>query len=81
MINAITAGKMENNSQTISLTEGSSVIVTMVSPVVISWWETSPAQPSSKAIKLPEIAPPNFCAIVPDEKMSPVELVPFFSVA
>ena len=81
MMNAMIAGKMENSSHTISLTEGSSVIVTIVSPVSMFVVDTSPAHPKSKAIKLPDIAPPNFCAIVPDEKMRPVEDVPFFSVA
>ena len=81
MISAIAAGKSEKSDQTIVRTEVGLVIVTMVSPVKISVSETNPATPSSKAIRLPEIAPPSFCAIVPEEKMSPVELDPFFSVA
>ena len=40
-----------------------------------------PAMPNSRATSEPEMAVPNFCAIVPDEKMRPVDEVPFFSVA
>ena len=81
MTNAITAGKSENSDQTIVRTDSSLVIVTIVSPVSALVSDTNPAIPNSKAIKLPDIAPPNFCAIVPEEKIRPVELVPFFSVA
>ena len=81
MIAAIDAGKREKSAHTMVRTEASSVITTIVSPVTISVCDTKPAVPNSKAIKLPDIAPPNFCAIVPEEKISPVEDVPFFSVA
>ena len=79
--NAIAAGKSEKSDQTMVRTESSLVIVTIVSPVSTLVSDTNPAIPNSKAIKLPEIAPPSFCAMVPEEKISPVELVPFFSVA
>ena len=81
MTSAIAAGKSEKSDQTMVRTDSSLVIVTIVSPVSTLVSDTNPAIPSSKAIKLPEIAPPNFCAMVPEEKISPVELVPFFSVA
>ena len=81
MMSAITAGKSEKSDQTMVRTDSSLVIVTIVSPVSTLVSDTNPAIPNSKAIKLPEIAPPSFCAMVPEEKISPVELVPFFSVA
>ena len=37
--------------------------------------------PRNKATSDPLIAVPNFCAIVPEEKIKPVEEVPFFCVA
>ena len=40
-----------------------------------------PAQPRKRVIRAPEIAEPNFWDIVPDEKIRPVEDVPFFRVA
>ncbi len=41
----------------------------------------APAHPRRMAISEPEIALPNFCAIVPEEKIRPVEETPFFWVA
>ena len=76
MIHAIAAGKREKSAHIIVRTDCSSVIVTTVSPVRISVVETNPATPKRNAIRLADIAPPNFCAIVPDEKISPVEEVP-----
>ena len=81
MMSAIAAGKSEKSDQTMVRTDSSLVIVTIVSPVSTLVSDTNPAMPKSKAIKLPDIAPPSFCAIVPEEKIRPVELVPFFSVA
>ena len=78
---AMTAGKRENIDQTIVLTDSSSVIVTIVSPLVGSVLDTRPAIPRRNAMSEPEIAPPNFCAIVPEEKIRPVDDVPFFYVA
>ena len=78
---ATAAGKSENIAHTIVFTDSSSVMVTMVSPVIISVVDTRPAMPSNAAMSEPDIAPPNFCAIVPEEKISPVEELPNFSVA
>ena len=77
---AITAGKMENNAQIMLLTESASVMVIMVCPVA-SVPETNPAMPKNNATNEPEMAVPNFCDMVPLLKMSPVDEVPFFSVA
>ena len=81
MIPAMIAGKIENIDHTISFTAFISVMVTMVSPVSTSVPETKPAAPSNKATSEPEMAVPNFCAMVPDENIKPVDEVPFFSVA
>ena len=75
------AGKMENNAHTIFLTDSRSLMVTTVCPVVGSVPETKPEKPKNKATSEPEMAVPNFCAIVPEEKIRPVDEVPFFSVA
>lgn len=80
MSEAMRAGMIENNAQIISRTDSSFVMVTTVLPAS-SVPEINPDKPSSKATKEPEIAVPNFCDIVPDEKMRPVDEVPFFSVA
>ena len=55
-------------------------MVTTVSPLA-SVPEMNPTTPSSMATSAPEMAEPNFCDIVPDEKIRPVDDVPFFSVA
>lgn len=81
MIAAIPAGKSEKSAHIIWRTESSSVMVITVSPVSSLVPEMNPAIPSSNATSAPDIAEPNFCAIVPEEKMSPVDDVPFFSVA
>ena len=81
MIHAIQAGKREKSAQIMVRTDCSSVMVTTVSPVRMSVSETNPATPKRKAMRLAEIAPPNFCAIVPEEKISPVEELPYVSVA
>ena len=78
---AMIAGKIEKSAHTIVFTDSSLVMVTIVSPVISSVEETSPAIPRSIAMSEPEIAPPNFCAIVPEEKMRPVDDAPNFSVA
>ena len=80
MTNAITAGNSENNAQTMLFTASTSVIVITVCPVA-SVPDTNPATPSSKATSEPLMAVPNFCDIVPLEKMRPVDDEPFFSVA
>ena len=74
---AITAGKIENNAQIIIRTEvvmdaGLIVVVPSISVIV------APANPKRIAMSDPDIALPNFCAIVPDEKISPVDETPFF---
>ena len=74
------AGKRENRHQIIRWTAGSFVMVTTVWPVA-SVPETKPAMPRRRATRAPEMADPNYWAIVPEEKMRPVEDVPFFSVA
>ena len=72
---AMMAGNSENSIQIIFFTASISVIVT--SPLL----ELNPAKPKNITTKAPEMAEPNFCDIVPDEKMRPVDDVPFFSVA
>ena len=81
MMIAIAAGKMEKSAHIIHCTDCSLRIVTTVSPVTALVEEMSPAAPSSKAIREPDMALPSFCAIVPEEKISPVEEVPFCCVA
>lgn len=80
MITTMRAGNMENNAHIILFTASMSVIVITVWPAA-SVPDINPANPNSKATSEPEMAVPNFMAIVPDEKMSPVDDVPFFSVA
>ena len=80
MMTAITAGKMENSDQIMLFTDSASVIVMTVCPVA-SVPDTKPAMPSNRATNEPEMAVPNFCDIVPLEKIRPVDEVPFFSVA
>lgn len=79
MMRAMTAGKMENRAQIIFWTADSLVMVMMVCPVA-SVPEMKPAMPSNRATSEPEMAVPNFMAIVPLEKIRPVDEVPFFSV-
>lgn len=76
------AGKMEKSIHIIFFTASifSAAMVTTVCPSA-SVPEMKPTAPSIKATSAPEIAEPNFCDIVPDEKISPVDDVPFFSVA
>ena len=81
MITAMTAGMMENSAQIMLFTATGSVMVTMVWSVTGSVPDTKPAKPRNRATNEPLMAVPNFCAIVPDEKISPVDEVPFFSVA
>ena len=78
---AIAAGKREKRAQIIVWTEDRFAIVTTVSPVAGSVPETKPAIPSKTATRAPEMADPNFWDIVPEEKIRPVEDVPFCSVA
>ena len=81
MITAITAGNSEKSDHIIERTESvidaGSTIVLPISSVVI----LAPAMPRNNATSEPEMAVPNFCDIVPEEKISPVEELPFFSVA
>lgn len=77
MIAAIAAGNRENSAQIIVRTEavmdsGLMVVVPSISVIV------APASPSRMAMSEPDIALPNFCAIVPDEKIRPVDETPFF---
>ena len=72
---AIMAGNSEKSIQIIFFTASISVMVT--SPSL----ELNPAKPKNITTKAPEMAEPNFCDMVPDEKISPVLDVPFFSVA
>ncbi len=80
MRRAMAAGKSENRAQIIFWTEASFVIVTTVSPLA-SVPEMKPAIPSSRATRAPEMAEPNFCDMVPEENIRPVDEVPFFCVA
>ena len=81
MRRAIAAGNSENSAQIIVWTEPRLAMVTSVCPVAGSVPEAKPARPRRTATRAPEMAEPNFCDIVPEEKMRPVEEVPFFSVA
>lgn len=81
MIKAIAAGNNEKSDQIILLTDSSFVIVITVSPVTASVPEMNPDKPKNNATSEPEIAVPNFCDMVPEENIKPVEDVPFFSVA
>ena len=77
----MTAGKSENSDHTIVSTEsvieaGSTIVLPMLSVIMLA-----PAKPRNKATSEPEMAVPNFWAIVPEEKIRPVEDVPFFCVA
>ena len=81
MMHPMIAGKMENSSQIISFTATGSVMVTMVLPVSGSVPEMNPERPNRRATNEPLMAVPNFCDIVPLEKITPVDEVPFFSVA
>lgn len=81
MITTIAAGNSENKDHTIERTEsvidvGSTIEFPVESVIILA-----PAKPKNKATNEPEIAVPNFCAIVPDENINPVDDVPFFSVA
>ena len=80
MIPAMIAGKIENRAHIMLFTLSASVIVMMVWPSA-SVPEIKPAMPSKRATSEPLMAVPNFCAIVPDEKIRPVDEAPFFSVA
>ena len=75
------AGNSENRHHTIESTEsvieaGSTIVLPMSSVIILA-----PASPKNRATSEPEMAVPNFWAIVPDEKIKPVLEVPFFSVA
>ena len=78
---AIAAGMTENRDHTIvrteSVTEAGSMVVLPIGSVIIF----APARPRKRAIREPEIAVPSFWAIVPDEKINPVEEAPKVSVA
>ena len=80
MINAMMAGKMEKSVHIILFTASGSVMVTVVWPVT-SVPDTRPASPKNSATSEPLMAVPNFCDIVPLEKIRPVDEEPFFSVA
>ena len=75
------AGNNENRHHTIESTElvieaGSTMVLPISSVIILA-----PARPKKRATSEPEMAVPNFCAMVPDEKIKPVDDVPFFSVA
>ena len=77
----ITAGNNEKSDHIIVSTEsvieaGSTTALPVLSVVMLA-----PARPRNKATCEPDMAVPNFCDIVPDEKMSPVDELPFFFVA
>ncbi len=77
MIAAIPAGKSENNAQIIVRTEavidsGLMVVVPSITVMV------APAHPRRMAMREPEIALSKRRAIVPEEKIRPVEETPFF---
>ena len=78
---AITAGNNEKSDHIIVSTESvmddGSTMALPISSVVIF----APARPRNKATSEPDMAVPNFCDIVPDEKISPVDELPFFFVA
>lgn len=78
---AMKAGKSENSAHIIVLTDSVTDAGSMLSFPISSAIIVAPAMPSSNAMSDPETAPPNFCAIVPDENMSPVDDVPKVSVA
>ena len=80
IILAIMAGKIENSNQIICRTDSSLVMVTTISPASLVP-DIKPAMPRNIATRAPEIALPNFCDMVPDEKIKPVDEVPFFFVA
>ena len=77
---AIAAGKREKSAQTMLDTPASLVMVTTASPLTGSDPEMKPAAPSRRVTSAPETARPNFWAIVPEEKMSPVDEVPYYMV-
>ena len=79
MMQAIMAGKMEKMAHIMRLTASASVMVMTVWPLA-SVPEMKPATPSSRATSEPLMAVPNFMAIVPEEKMRPVDDVPFLAV-
>ena len=78
---AMNAGKSEKRAQIIVRTESVIEAGLMDSLPISSAIIVAPAQPSNRVMRAPEIAEPNFCDIVPDEKIRPVDDVPFFSVA
>jgi hypothetical protein len=81
MIKAMIAGNNEKSAQIIERTDYSSVMVLTVWPVASSVPEMKPEMPRKSATNDPLRAVPNFCAMVPLEKIIPVEETPFFSVA
>ena len=74
------AGISEKRDQTIlrteSVTEAGSMLVLPIASVII----LAPDRPSSKAMSEPDSAVPSFWAMVPEEKIRPVDEVPNFSV-
>ena len=81
MMTAMKAGKREKSAHIIvrtdSVTEAGSMLSLPISSDII----VAPAMPRRRAMSEPETAPPNFYAMVPDEKMRPVDDVPKVSVA
>ena len=73
---------MEKSIQIMFFTESmfSAAIVTTVCPSAFVP-EMKPTAPSISATNAPEIADPNFCDMVPEEKIIPIEDVPFFSLS
>ena len=72
MITAMTAGNNENKDQIICRTASASVMVMTVWSVTGSVPEMNPAKPRNRATSEPLMAVPNFCDIVPEEKMTPL---------
>ena len=75
------AGKSENRHHTMESTESVMDAGSTLTLPISSESIRAPASPRNKATSEPLIAVPNFCAIVPEEKIKPVEEVPFFCVA
>lgn len=78
MRKAMAAGNSEKSDHTIVNTESVMDEGSMTALPKRSGTMRAPAKPSNKAIREPEMAVPNFCDIVPEEKISPVEEAPFF---
>lgn len=81
MQTAMTAGRIEKIAQIIVLTDSVTESGSIISLPKASSTIVAPDHPNSKVTKAPEMAPPNFCDMVPDEKIRPVDEAPNFCVA